>query len=89
MIRFQSSCGILFICFFSIFTFYSNRKSIIHLQMKKIRDDIEGEMSIADKTFFIISRKCCSLDIGEINQQKQYLLDFISENNMNQLMESK
>jgi len=58
--------------------------------MKKFRDEIEGEISIAGKAFFfVISRKCCSLGIGGISEQKQNLLDFLSEKNMNQLMESK
>jgi len=78
MIQCQSSCDILFIFFISILTFYSNRKSIIHTQMKKIRDGIEGEMSIAagKAFFFVISRKCCSLDIGEINEKKTTFIRF-------------
>jgi hypothetical protein len=58
--------------------------------MKKIRDGIEGEIIIAGKAFFfVISRKCCSLDIGEINEEKQHLLDSISEQNIHELMEGK
>jgi len=46
--------------------------------MKKIRDGIEGEMSIAagKAFFFVISRKCCSLDIGEINEKKTTFIRF-------------
>jgi hypothetical protein len=58
--------------------------------MKKIRDDMQSEINILGKIFFVvISNKCDSLDVGDMNDPLQQVLDSISEQNMNQLMDSK
>lgn len=64
---------------------------MVYIEMKKIRNILEDNVNLAGKVFFffIISCEWCYLDDEDINEQKQRLLDYISEARIVQLMNSK